>query len=121
MKNIVFNIFRLALILNSVGVFAQIDKGTVVVRPHRIEDVLVNLGIGFTIFQRFNGDVIYNNKIFIPKELPSGSYQLQLALVEASSSLDTSPKAKIKLANEGVTKDGWYDLGNVKIKKRKGL
>jgi len=33
---------------------AELD--TVIVRPKEIHDVLVNPGIGFTTFQRFNGD-----------------------------------------------------------------
>lgn len=33
-----------------------------VVRPKTIDDVLVNPGIGFTTFQRFNGDVLNEGK-----------------------------------------------------------
>src|SRR5882762_9389293 len=36
--------------------YAQIPEGTVVVRPKGIDHVLNNPGIGFTTFQRFNGD-----------------------------------------------------------------
>ncbi len=35
---------------------AALAQETVVVRPKEIDDVLVNPGIGFTTFQRFNGD-----------------------------------------------------------------
>jgi hypothetical protein len=35
---------------------SQIAEGTVVVRPAEVGDVLNNPGIGFTTFQRFNGD-----------------------------------------------------------------
>ncbi len=31
---------------------------TVLVRPSEIDDVLTNPGIGFTTFQRFNGDTL---------------------------------------------------------------
>jgi hypothetical protein len=31
---------------------------TVTVRPTEIDDVLINPGIGFTTFQRFNGDAL---------------------------------------------------------------
>ncbi|MEQ6119666.1 DUF4832 domain-containing protein [Reichenbachiella sp. MALMAid0571] len=61
------------------------------------------------------GDIVYNNKIFVSKEIPSGLYQIQLALVEIFPTHEATPKAKIKLANEGITKDGWYDLGSVKV------
>ncbi|HRP30406.1 MAG TPA: DUF4832 domain-containing protein [Agriterribacter sp.] len=35
---------------------AQISPGTLVVRPVELNEVLINPGIGFTTFQRFNGD-----------------------------------------------------------------
>ena len=34
------------------------QQTTVMVKPHEIKDVLVNPGIEFTIFQRFNGDTL---------------------------------------------------------------
>jgi len=37
---------------------AQIEAGTFVARPEEIDDVLINPGIGFTTFQRFNGDTL---------------------------------------------------------------
>jgi len=52
-------IFVLALLFYLVssfnGLFAQ---ETVIVRPREIDDVLVNPGIGFNTFQRFNGDTL---------------------------------------------------------------
>ncbi|HEY6977559.1 MAG TPA: hypothetical protein VH396_14775 [Chitinophagaceae bacterium] len=38
--------------------FSQISPGTFVTRPKEIDDVLNNPGIGFTTFQRFNGDTL---------------------------------------------------------------
>jgi len=38
--------------------YSQIEPGTLVIRPKEINDVLVNPGIGFTTFQRFNGDTL---------------------------------------------------------------
>src|ERR1039457_5577222 len=35
---------------------------TVIVRPHEIDDVLINPGIGFMSFQRFNGDDLNQGK-----------------------------------------------------------
>ena len=45
--------------------FSQIKPGTFVARPKEIDAVLNNPGIGFTTFQRFNGDTLTtlnNNK-----------------------------------------------------------
>ena len=55
-----------ALLLNALNLlllwptflFSQINPGTLVVRPREIDDVLNNPGIGFTTFQRFNGDTL---------------------------------------------------------------
>jgi len=38
--------------------YTQIASGSLVVRPKEIDDVLLNPGIGFTTFQRFNGDTL---------------------------------------------------------------
>ena len=52
--------FRWALALFCLGyagtLFAQ--PGTIVVKPKPFDGVLVNPGIGFTTFQRFNGDTL---------------------------------------------------------------
>src|SRR6185312_9608601 len=45
----------LTALASGLGLTAQT---TVVVRPKEIDDVLVNPGIGFTTFQRFNGDAL---------------------------------------------------------------
>jgi len=45
----------LLLLLSGCFLAAQAQK-TVIVRPKEIDDVLVNPGIGFITFQRFNGD-----------------------------------------------------------------
>lgn len=37
---------------------------TLVVRPKTINDVLVNPGMGFTTFQRFNGDALNEGRIW---------------------------------------------------------
>ena len=50
------NIFRLACLL-ALASFAFAQR-TVIVRPKEIDDVLVNPGIGFMTFQRFNGDAL---------------------------------------------------------------
>ena len=44
------------LILGVAGVTPALGAETVTVRPKEIDDVLINPGIGFTTFQRFNGD-----------------------------------------------------------------
>lgn len=52
-------------LLSPTSLFSQIRNGTFVVRPKEIDDVRNNPGIGFTTFQRFNGDTLseLNNKL----------------------------------------------------------
>ena len=56
------------------------------------------------------GDNLYDNGVFIPLNFTPGYYDLQIALVDASTR-----KPKIQLAIEGKNKDGWYQLGKIKI------
>ena len=44
------------LILIALGPIAALAQETITVRPQEIDDVLINPGIGFMTFQRFNGD-----------------------------------------------------------------
>jgi len=44
------------VLLLHLSAVAQITEGTRVIRPKEIHEVLVNPGMGFTTFQRFNGD-----------------------------------------------------------------
>ena len=53
MKNLLFITF---LFLNLVLTAQQVNR--IRVKPKEIHDVLTNPGIGFTTFQRFNGDTL---------------------------------------------------------------
>ena len=50
------------VVLMSVWATVATAQGTIVVRPQEIDDVLVNPGIGFMTFQRFNGDNLNEGK-----------------------------------------------------------
>ena len=52
--------FLIALI--ALGPVAALSQELVVVRPTEIDDVLINPGIGFMTFQRFNGDKLNEGK-----------------------------------------------------------
>ena len=52
----------LCVALTSVWSAAALSQEKVVVRPEEIDDVLVNPGIGFMTFQRFNGDKLNEGK-----------------------------------------------------------
>src|SRR5512134_80483 len=48
--------YRLSMILIVTWPFVVFAQETMTVRPKEIDDVLINPGIGFMTFQRFNGD-----------------------------------------------------------------
>jgi len=56
------------------------------------------------------GDNIYDNSVFIPAEMPTGKYEIQVGIVDRQLH-----RPQIKLAIEGRDQDGWYTLGEIKI------
>jgi hypothetical protein len=59
----------------------------------------------------FPGDNLYDDAIFIPRDMPAGLYQLQIGIVDRQSL-----KPKVNLAIEGRTTEGWYPVGQLEIK-----
>src|SRR5450759_3259857 len=75
------------LALSLVANFALAQQ-TVVVRPKPIDDVLVNPGIGFMTFQRFNGDKLNDGLKWTegyPIEFHSFSVVLEIRKLPATS------------------------------------
>jgi hypothetical protein len=56
------------------------------------------------------GDNVYNDAIFIPSDMKSGVYDLQISLLDRHTH-----KPKVQLAIEGKDKDGWYSLGKINV------
>jgi hypothetical protein len=56
------------------------------------------------------GDIVYDHSVFIPVDLPAGSYEIQVAVVDR---LRYEPR--VKLAIEGRGDDGWYPLGTIDV------
>ncbi|RJP19062.1 MAG: DUF4832 domain-containing protein [Candidatus Omnitrophota bacterium] len=54
--------FLVGLILSMTVCLTAIPQETITVRPAEIDDVLINPGIGFMTFQRFNGDKLNDGK-----------------------------------------------------------
>ena len=57
------------------------------------------------------GDILHNEHLFIPHDAPLGKYRMEVAIVSP-----VSHEARVKLANEGMTEDGWYFIGDIEIK-----
>jgi hypothetical protein len=56
------------------------------------------------------GDIVFDDAVFVPLDLPVGTYDMQIALVDR---LKHQPK--INLAIEGKVGEGWYQLGKINI------
>jgi hypothetical protein len=64
------------------------------------------------------GDIVYNAAVFIPSDMPPGNYQIEIALIEKPYRLEEKPTPKVKLAIEGITSDGWYNMGKISVKEK---
>ena len=60
------------------------------------------------------GDIVYDNEFFIPEDLPTGVYDLQVGIIDK---IDQKPV--VNLAIEGRDSKGWYLLGKIKIVEQK--
>ncbi len=56
------------------------------------------------------GDIIWNDAVCLPHDMPEGDYELQIGVLNPRTL-----KPAVKLAIEGITSDGWYKLGKVKV------
>ena len=67
---------------------------------------------GADIREWLPGDNLYDNAVFIPPDISSGVYDLQIGIINPITS-----EPSIKLAIEGMEQDGWYTMGKIKITK----
>jgi len=58
------------------------------------------------------GDVLHDGRVFLPRDLPEGAYQLQLGIVDR---LTLAPK--VRLAIEGRGAEGWYPMGPITVER----
>jgi hypothetical protein len=56
------------------------------------------------------GDNLYDDRVFIPWDMPAGEYDLQIGMIDPLTS-----EPAIHLAIEGKDIQGWYTLGQIKI------
>jgi hypothetical protein len=56
------------------------------------------------------GDIVCDDAVFVPLDLPTGTYDLQIGLVDR-----LKHKPRVNLAIEGKVDDGWYQLGKINI------
>ena len=56
------------------------------------------------------GDIVHDETLFVPFDIPVGTYKLEIAIVSP-----VSYEPRIKLAISGATDDGWYPMGNILV------
>jgi hypothetical protein len=56
------------------------------------------------------GDIVYDENLYIPFDMPVGTYQLEIAIVSP-----VSYEPRVKLAIKGVNADGWYPMGDIQV------
>ena len=56
------------------------------------------------------GDNIYDHSLWIPADVPEGTYRIQVAIVDRMKY-----EPRVKLAIEGREDDGWYQLGQIEV------
>jgi hypothetical protein len=56
------------------------------------------------------GDIVYDNSFFIPADFPSGTCDVQAAIVDR-----INHEPRITLAITGKSNDGWYQIGKISI------
>jgi hypothetical protein len=56
------------------------------------------------------GDIVFDDGLAIPYDIPAGRYTLRVGLVSRQTG-----EAKIQLAQEGRAADGWYELGQIEV------
>ena len=56
------------------------------------------------------GDVVYDDQVFLPYDMPNGNYDLEIAIVSPHTL-----EPAVKLAISGVNEEGWYPMGQIMV------
>jgi hypothetical protein len=54
------------------------------------------------------GDIVHDEILYIPHNMPAGTYQVEIAIVAP-----VTFEPRVKLAIEGVNDEGWYPMGEI--------
>ena len=77
----------------------------------RHEQKTVILPASVDIRQWLPGDIVWEESLELPDEMPLGTYHLEVAIV-APATLEP----RVRLAIEGRADDGWYPMGEIEIR-----
>jgi len=99
-----------ASLWENVGVAPIYKDYKLAVRLRNAQKTLI-LPVDVDIREWLPGDILCEDKLYIPYDAPLGKYQLEVAIVSP-----VSYEPRVKLAIEGKTNDGWYSMGEIEIK-----
>ncbi len=57
------------------------------------------------------GDNIYDDAVYVPIDIPAGAYNIQVGIIDPRTH-----EPKVNLAIEGRDGEGWYTIGNIKVR-----
>jgi hypothetical protein len=58
------------------------------------------------------GDIIYDDQVFLPHDMPEGTYELEISIVSPHTF-----KPAVKLAISGINEQGWYPMGSILVQR----
>jgi hypothetical protein len=58
------------------------------------------------------GDNLYDDAVFPPLDMPEGTYDLEVAILDPRTR-----KPNVKIAIVGIGPDGWYKMGQIEVRK----
>ena len=94
----------------NIGVAPIYKEYRFAVRLKNTQKVLI-LPTSANLLEWLPGDIVHDEKLYIPHDMPLGKYQVEIAIVSP-----VSYEPRVKLAIEGITTDGWYSIGEVEVK-----
>jgi hypothetical protein len=65
---------------------------------------------GANVKEWLPGDILHDEALFIPHDIPIGNYNIQVALLD-----HLTGEPAINLAIEGKRPDGWYTMGTIRV------
>lgn len=72
------------------------------------------LATGADIRNWLPGDIVFEEKLYIPLNMPVGEYQVEIAIVDP-----VAYEPRIKLAIQELNSEGWYTMGKIKVTSKK--
>ena len=58
------------------------------------------------------GDIVYDDKVFLPQDIPEGKYELEIAIVSPHTF-----EPALKLVISGINEQGWYPMGSIQVQR----